>query len=87
MLIMSKDIANVKSTKCMLATKFDVKDLGVIDLIGIKILKTPNILTLSQSHYIQKLLKNFKHLKFKRAKTPIDMNIHLEKNKGGSQSQ
>ncbi|XP_015169022.1 uncharacterized protein [Solanum tuberosum] len=43
MLIMSKDIANVKATKRMLASKFDMKDLGVADLIlGIKIHKTPN---------------------------------------------
>lgn len=43
MLIMSKDIANIKATKRMLASKFDMKDLGVADVIlGIKILKTPN---------------------------------------------
>ena len=41
MLIMSKDIANIKATKHMLASKFDMKDLGVADVIlGIKILKT-----------------------------------------------
>ena len=51
MLIMSKDIANIKATKRMLASKFDMKDLGVADLIlGIKIHKTPNGLALSQSH-------------------------------------
>ena len=39
MFIMSKDIANIKSTKRMLASKFDMKDLGVVDVIlGIKIL-------------------------------------------------
>ena len=51
-LIMSKDIANIKATKH----------------IGIKILKTPNGLTLSQTHYIQKILEKFKFLNFKRAK-------------------
>ena len=67
-LIMSKDIANIKATKRMLASKFDMKDLGVADMIlGIKILKTPNSLALSQTHYIQKILENFKFLNFKRA--------------------
>ena len=33
MLIMSKDIANIKATKRMLASKFDMKDLGVADVI------------------------------------------------------
>ena len=37
MLIMSKDIANIKATNRMLASKFDMKDLGVADVIlGIK---------------------------------------------------
>ena len=43
MLIMSKDIANVKATKCMLVNKFDMKDLGVGDVIlEINFLKSPN---------------------------------------------
>ena len=29
MLIMSKDIANIKATKCILVSKFDMKDSGV----------------------------------------------------------
>ena len=70
MLIMSKDIANIKATKCMLAIKFDMKDLGVADVIfGIKILKTPNGLALSQTHFIQKVLEKFKYVNFKRAKS------------------
>ena len=40
MLIMRKDITNVKGTKRMLASKFDMKDPGVADVIlRIKILK------------------------------------------------
>ena len=72
----------------MLASKFDMKDLGVADVIlGIKILKTPNGLALFQTHYIQKIIEKFKLLNFKRAKTSIDVNLHLAKNKGESQSQ
>ena len=65
MLIMSKDIANIKATKRMLASKFDMKDLGVADVIlGIKILKTPNGLELSQTHYIQKILRKIQIFEF-----------------------
>ena len=72
----------------MIASKFDMKDLGVVYVIlGIKILKTPNGLALSQTHYIQKILEKFNFLNFKREKTPIDVNLHLAKNKGESQSQ
>ena len=40
MLTMSKDISNVKATRRMLASKFDMKDLGVVHMIlEIKILK------------------------------------------------
>ena len=88
MLIMSNDIANINATKQMLANKFDMKDLGVADLIlGIKIHKTPEGLALSQSHYIQKVLEKFRYLNYKSAKTPIDMNLNLAKNKGESNSQ
>ena len=42
MLIMSKDIDDINATKCMLSNKFDMKDLGVADLIlGVRIIKTP----------------------------------------------
>ena len=56
-------------------------------ILRIKILKTPNGLAFSQTHYIQKVLENFKYLNFKRAKTPIDVNLHPAKNNGESQSQ
>ena len=86
--MMSKDIANVKATKCILASKFDMKYLGVVDVIlGIKILKTPNVLSLSQTHYFQKVLEKFNYLNFKWAKTPINVNLHFAMNKGESQPQ
>jgi len=85
---MSKDIADIQATKCMLASKFDMKDLGVADVIlGIRIHKTPQGLALSQSHCIEKVLDKFKYLDFKIAKTPIDMSYALQKNEGESDSQ
>ena len=55
--------------------------------LGINIPKTPNGLALSKTHYIQKVLEKLKYLNFKWEKTPIDMNLHLAKIKGESQSQ
>ena len=37
MRIMSKDIANVKATKHMLSSKFDIKDIGIVNLIYSKL--------------------------------------------------
>ncbi|XP_070045080.1 secreted RxLR effector protein 161-like [Nicotiana tomentosiformis] len=85
---MSNDIANINVTKHMLTSKFDMKDLGVADLIlGIKINKTPQGLELSQSNYIKTVLGKFKNLGFKVAKTPINVNLALAKNKGQHISQ
>ena len=51
----------IKTTKEMFNNKFEMKDLGVADVIlGIKISKTSDGLILSQSHYIEKILKKFK---------------------------
>ena len=56
-------------------------------ILEIKIYKNPNGLTLSQSHYIRKILEKFKYLNFKRVKIPIDVNFNLAINIGESQSQ
>ncbi|XP_070020344.1 secreted RxLR effector protein 161-like [Nicotiana sylvestris] len=66
----------------------DMKDLGVVDVtLGIKIQRTPQGLALSQSHYMKIILEKFKHLEFRSARTPIDLNHHLIKNKGENTSQ
>ncbi|GJY61120.1 retrotransposon protein, putative, ty1-copia subclass [Tanacetum coccineum] len=47
----------IKSTKDMLKSKFDMKDMGLADVIlGIKIIQTHNRLVLSQAHYMDKIL-------------------------------
>ena len=88
MLIISRDLTDINTTKKMLASRFEMKDLGVADVIlGIKILRTPQGLALSQSHYIEKVLDKFKYLDFNIAKTPIDVSCALRKNTGKSDSQ
>lgn len=88
MLITSRDISNINSTKKMLEIKFDMKELGVADMIlGIRIHKTPQGLTLSQSHCIKKVLDKFKYLDFGISKTPLDVSFALQKNEVVSDSQ
>uniref|UniRef100_A0A2N9ISW3 Reverse transcriptase Ty1/copia-type domain-containing protein n=1 Tax=Fagus sylvatica TaxID=28930 RepID=A0A2N9ISW3_FAGSY len=78
----------IKATKRMLNSKFDMKDLGVADVIlGIKITRTSDGLILSQSHYIKKVLEKFGRYDDSPMKTPIDVNLHLTKNKGNDISQ
>ena len=57
LLILGNNKAIIKSTKDMLSSRFDMKDLGVADVIlGVKIIKTPQGYSLSQSHYTAKIL-------------------------------
>jgi hypothetical protein len=59
-LILGSNDHMIKSTKKMLTNKFDMKDLGVVDVIlGINIFRTSNRYVLSQSHYIEKVLEKF----------------------------
>ena len=69
------------ATKKMLSSKFDMKDLGVANVIlGIRISITYGGLILSQSHYIEKLLDKFDKDESNIARVPVDINLHLSKN-------
>ena len=60
MLIVGSDDAMIKSTKNMLKFKFDMKDMGLADVIlGIKILRASNGHFVSQTHYVNKILRKF----------------------------
>ena len=87
-LIMGRNNEVIKTTMEMFNNKFDMKDLGVVNVIlRIKISKTSNGLILSQSHYIEKILKRFKQDDSSPMRTPVDVNLHLSKNNGKSLSQ
>ncbi|XP_075659149.1 uncharacterized protein LOC142629035 [Castanea sativa] len=78
----------IKATKRMLTSEFDMKDLGVADVIlGMKISRKSNGLVLSQSHYVKKVIKKFKKYDDSPMRTPINVNLHLTKNKGQGISQ
>ncbi|GJV61848.1 retrovirus-related pol polyprotein from transposon TNT 1-94 [Tanacetum coccineum] len=57
MLIVGSNDKMIKSTKDMLKSKFNMKDMGLADVIlGIKIIRTQNGLVLSQAHCVDKFL-------------------------------
>ena len=88
MLILGTDMDVVKSTKDLFSSKFDMKDLGEADVIlGIKIVKNSEGIILCQSHYVEKVLKKFNHLDCDPVRTPYDLSIHLNKNRGSPVAQ
>ena len=88
MLILGSNLNVVNSTKEFLSSKFEMKDLGEVDVIlGVRVVKNSNGISLSQSHYVEKVLKKFGHFDVLPAKTPYDPALHLCKNLGESVSQ
>ena len=88
MLIIGSDDDMIKSTKNILKSKFDMKDMDPSDVfLGIKISRTSNGLILSQTHYIDKILGKFNRDDNTVSKTPLDMSIHLSKNRREGISQ
>ena len=79
MLILGTNIEIIKSAKRMLSNSFDMKDLRVADVIlGIKITRTPDGISLSQSHYVER----FKDHVIKENTNLFLSPIHLRKNSG-----
>ncbi|GKE09289.1 zinc finger, CCHC-type containing protein, partial [Tanacetum coccineum] len=69
----------IKYTKDMLKSKFDMKDMGLADVIlGIKIIRTQNGLVLSQAHYVDKILNTHNTGDSGLARTPIDTITRLD---------
>lgn len=65
-----------------------MKDMGVFDVIlGIKIFKITEGMSLSQFYNIEAILKKFKAYDNNFVKTPIDLSLRLAKNTGEHISQ
>jgi hypothetical protein len=65
-----------------------MKDLGEVDVIlNIKLIKGENIITLAQSHYVEKVLSHFGYKDSKPSPTPYDPNQILRKNKKVGRNQ
>ena len=88
MLIIRSNDKMITSSKYMLNSRFDMKDIRLPDvLLGIKIIRTSDGLILSQSHYVENILGKFDKDNSGVVRTPVDVTLHLSKNKGESVSQ
>ncbi|KAJ9552890.1 LOW QUALITY PROTEIN: hypothetical protein OSB04_016935 [Centaurea solstitialis] len=76
-------LVGILETKNYLSLNFKMKDLGVVDtILGIKVKRSESQFSLSQSHYIEKILKKFQHLNIKEFNTPFGSSVKLDKNSG-----
>ncbi|GJZ63135.1 zinc finger, CCHC-type containing protein [Tanacetum coccineum] len=83
MIIIGSNDKMIKSTKDMLKLKFDMKDIGLADVIlGINNIQTHNRLVLSQANYVDKILNIHNEGDSGLARTLIDTSMHLSKNRG-----
>ena len=72
----------IKSTKNILKSKFDMKDMGLANVIlGIKISRASNRLILGQTHYVDKILRKFNKDDTSVSKTPLNTSLYLSKNR------
>ena len=73
----------IEEIKDFLSKNFDMKDLGVADVIlNIKLLREGNGgVTLMQSHYVEKVLSRFGYSDYKPLSTLYDPSIILRKNR------
>ena len=80
-LIFGTNLEVIKEIK-KLFNNFDIKNLGPIDvMLGIKLIKSNNEFILTQSYYLEQLLKIFNYYNVKLTSTFYDPNLHLrEKN-------
>ena len=86
-LILDNNDHMIKSIKKMLTNKFDMKDLGIVDVTRIQISKTYDGLVLSQSHYVEKIHEKRFKCDNSFVKTLIDISIHLSNNRGNGINQ
>ncbi|GJV87312.1 zinc finger, CCHC-type containing protein [Tanacetum coccineum] len=78
----------VNLTKEFLSSKFSMKDMREADVIlGIRIKHGSNRIAISQSHYIEKVLKKFNYFDCTLVSTPMDTSEKLMPNNGQAVSQ
>nr|GEV37658.1 zinc finger, CCHC-type [Tanacetum cinerariifolium] len=78
----------VDLTNEFLSSRFFMKDMGEADVIfGIRIKHESNGIVISQSHYIEKVLKKFNYSDCTPVSTPLDTCEKLMTNKGPAVSQ
>ena len=81
-LIFGTSMIVINEVKSFLSKSFDVKDLGQADVIlNIKLIRDESGITLTQSHYVEKVLSRFGYTDIKPSPTPYDPSVTLRKNK------
>nr|GEW90827.1 zinc finger, CCHC-type [Tanacetum cinerariifolium] len=86
--IMPGNENKVDLTKEFVSSRFSMKDMGEPDVIlGIKIKHKSNGIVISQSYYIEKVLKKFNYSDCTLVSTPLDICEKLMPNKGLTVSQ
>jgi hypothetical protein len=87
-LIFETSLDVINEVKTFLYQNFDMKDMGDADVIlNIKLIKVENGITLTQSHYVEKVLSRFGYKDSKPSPTPYDLSLVLRKNKGIDRDQ
>ena len=88
MLIIGTNMTGINETKKYLSSRFKMKDLNEVDtILGVKVKRHSGGFALCQSHYIDKMLNKFSHLKIKEANTPYDVSFKLCENPGRAVAQ
>jgi hypothetical protein len=78
----------INDVKTLLCQSYDMKDLSEADVIlNIKLIKGENEITLTQSHYVEKVLSRFGYKDRKPSPTPYDCSLILQKNKRTGRDQ
>ncbi|GJW37639.1 zinc finger, CCHC-type containing protein [Tanacetum coccineum] len=86
--IMPGNKNKVDLTKEFLSSRFFMKDIGEADVIlGIKIKHESSGIAISQSHYIEKVLKKFNYFECTPVSTPMDTSEKLMPKNGQAVSQ
>ncbi|KAK1616578.1 hypothetical protein QYE76_022095 [Lolium multiflorum] len=81
-LIFGTNMKVIHEVKSFLSKSFDMKDLGEADVIlNIKLIKNESGITLTQSHYVEKILSRFGYIDSKPSSTPYDPSVTLRKNR------
>ena len=80
-LIFGTSLKVIEEVKSLLSQNFEMKDLGVADVIlNIKLLRDDDDgITLLQSHYVEKILSHFGYLNCKISPTSYDPSVRIQK--------
>jgi hypothetical protein len=77
-LIFGTSLDVINEVKTFLCQSFDMKDMdNVVVILNIKLIKGENWITMTQSHYVEKVLSHFGYEDIKSSPTPYDSSLIL----------